>query len=73
MNLIIMAEGVETVEISDLLLNLGITHQQGYYFSRPRTSGDLVASGKRVFQPTARSNSTQEQPGPSGSSPPHLG
>ncbi|MFQ6537515.1 MULTISPECIES: putative bifunctional diguanylate cyclase/phosphodiesterase [Aphanothece] len=50
MNLGVVAEGVETREISQLLLGLGITNQQGYYFSKARTSGDLIAGGQRAFQ-----------------------
>ena len=49
MNLRVVAEGVETLEISQLLLKLGIHHQQGWYFSKARTSGDLIAGGQGAF------------------------
>ncbi|EDY38490.1 diguanylate cyclase/phosphodiesterase with PAS/PAC and GAF sensor [Cyanobium sp. PCC 7001] len=50
MNLRVVAEGVETQEISEVLTKLGITHQQGFYFSHARSSGDLIAAGQRAFQ-----------------------
>jgi diguanylate cyclase (GGDEF)-like protein len=50
MNLRVVAEGVETQAISEMLTKLGITHQQGYYFSHPRSCGDLIAAGQRAFQ-----------------------
>lgn len=34
-NTLIIAEGVETLEEAHVLLQLGVTHMQGYYFARP--------------------------------------
>lgn len=50
MNMRIVAEGVETQEISNLLLKLGITHQQGFLFSQARSYVDLIASGAGAFK-----------------------
>jgi EAL domain-containing protein (putative c-di-GMP-specific phosphodiesterase class I) len=50
MKLRVVAEGVETQAISEVLSKLGITLQQGHYFSRARSSGDLIVAGQRAFQ-----------------------
>lgn len=41
MNLIIIAEGVETIEQYTLLANLGCTYAQGYYMSKPIPAADI--------------------------------
>lgn len=52
MNIRIVAEGVETAEIADLLTELGIHHHQGYLYSKARATSDLIASGAKAFQLT---------------------
>ena len=42
MNLASVAEGVETLEIANQLIDLGIDHLQGYYYSRPSPFPQLV-------------------------------
>ena len=39
----VVAEGVETTERRDLLIELGYTHAQGYLFGRP-TDPDLASA-----------------------------
>jgi EAL domain-containing protein (putative c-di-GMP-specific phosphodiesterase class I) len=39
----VVAEGVETAEIWDLLTSLGCTSAQGYYLCRPVPGADLLA------------------------------
>ena len=43
LNLIVVAEGVETVEQYELLKNMGCDQIQGYYFSHPLTADDFLA------------------------------
>lgn len=50
MNMRIVAEGVETREIADLLKELGIHHHQGFLYSKARAPHDLIASGARAFE-----------------------
>ena len=42
MGLHIVAEGVETKEQFDAMVNLGVSYIQGYYFSRPVSSEDFL-------------------------------
>jgi len=42
MNLASVAEGVETSDIAEQLIHLGIDHLQGYYYSRPMPFPQLV-------------------------------
>jgi EAL domain-containing protein (putative c-di-GMP-specific phosphodiesterase class I) len=44
MDLDVIAEGVETEEQKQMLLNAGCTHFQGYLFSRPVLIGEFEAS-----------------------------
>ncbi|MEQ9022104.1 MAG: EAL domain-containing protein [Pseudomonadales bacterium] len=37
----VLAEGVETMEVANRLLELGCKYAQGYYFGRPMTADDL--------------------------------
>lgn len=39
----VLAEGVETLEVANRLLELGCKYAQGYYFGRPMTAEDLEA------------------------------
>jgi len=41
MNLTIVAEGVETSQQNDYLINSGCDSIQGYYYSKPLTSKQL--------------------------------
>ena len=43
MNLKTVAEGVETEEQAARLLKRGVTHMQGYLFSRPLPPDELIA------------------------------
>lgn len=52
MKIRIVAEGVETTEIADLLTELGIHHHQGFLYSKARATNDLIASGAKAFQLT---------------------
>ncbi|MFC4428012.1 EAL domain-containing protein [Deinococcus navajonensis] len=36
---LLIAEGIETLDEARCLLNLGVTHMQGYYFARPEFEG----------------------------------
>ena len=38
----VVAEGIETISVFSRLLNMGCNHFQGYLFSRPIPSNDLV-------------------------------
>ncbi len=44
----VIAEGVESKEQADFLLNAGCTHAQGYYYAKPMTVSDFeqLLSGK---------------------------
>jgi len=39
----VLAEGVETLEVANRLLELGCKYAQGYYFGKPMTAADLEA------------------------------
>lgn len=39
----IVAEGVETKEMAEMLMNLGVQYLQGYYYSRPISGEDYIA------------------------------
>ena len=39
----VIAEGIETAELSDRMHRLGVTHGQGFLFSHPLLAGDLQA------------------------------
>jgi EAL domain-containing protein (putative c-di-GMP-specific phosphodiesterase class I) len=54
MNIRIVAEGVETKEIADLLTELGIHHHQGFLYSKARATSDLIASGAQAFELTQK-------------------
>ncbi len=43
MNLLVVAEGVETAQQIDILRDLECTYVQGYYFSRPMPATDFLA------------------------------
>lgn len=43
MGCVVVAEGVETAEQADTLLQLGCRYAQGYYFHRPMSLADLLA------------------------------
>jgi EAL domain-containing protein (putative c-di-GMP-specific phosphodiesterase class I) len=42
MNLASIAEGVETWDVAKQLIDLGIDHLQGYYYSRPMPFPQLI-------------------------------
>lgn len=46
----VIAEGVETKEQADFLLNMGCVHAQGYYYAKPMTVPDFeqLLSGKDI-------------------------
>jgi len=48
LNMVVLAEGVETIEQKELLQNYGCDLFQGYYFSKPLKKEDLeVYLGKK--------------------------
>ncbi len=53
----VIAEGVETAEQADLLANLGCSHLQGYYFSRP-IPPEEIPGWIQSFHPTALPGNT---------------
>ncbi len=56
-----IAEGVETKEQKDILLNLGCINMQGYYFSRPKPllcNNDSTSNFSSIFCSTSRSTSS---------------
>jgi diguanylate cyclase (GGDEF)-like protein len=54
MQIRVVAEGVETRAIADLLTELGIHHHQGYLYSKAREASDLIASGANAFELTQK-------------------
>jgi len=53
LNMITIAEGVETQEQLDILRAEGCTQVQGYFFSRPRPAGEVLGLIKKL-EPAAR-------------------
>ena len=53
LNMITIAEGVETQEQLDILRAEGCTQVQGYFFSRPRPAGEVLGLIKKI-EPAAR-------------------
>ncbi|HWS26095.1 MAG TPA: EAL domain-containing protein, partial [Xanthomonadales bacterium] len=41
LNLSVVAEGVETAEQRDYLVNLGASYAQGFFFARPMAAADF--------------------------------
>ncbi|MFO1006726.1 MAG: EAL domain-containing protein [Planctomycetaceae bacterium] len=67
LNIDIVAEGVETAEQHYLLAQLGCTHGQGYYYSRPQRAEEItpwLVSGTRLAHPfdCSRLGQTHEIP-----------
>ena len=57
LNLDVVAEGVETAEQHQLLAELGCTHGQGYYYSRPQRADEItpwLLTGTRLAPPVDR-------------------
>ena len=42
LNMEIVSEGIETKEQLDVMINYGIEHIQGYYFSKPLSENDYI-------------------------------
>ena len=59
LNLRTVAEGVETPEQADWLQQRGVTHMQGFYFSRPRTVEQLIEYYRE--EPHCRPETVQTQ------------
>ncbi|MCP9917133.1 putative bifunctional diguanylate cyclase/phosphodiesterase [Cyanobium sp. ATX 6F1] len=58
MKIRVVAEGVETNEIADLLSELGVHHHQGYLYSKARATNDLIASGAKAFERTQKASTS---------------
>jgi EAL domain-containing protein (putative c-di-GMP-specific phosphodiesterase class I) len=49
----VSAKGIERAEIASLMLRLGCTYGQGYYYARPAPAREIAAVIDRLRQPGA--------------------
>lgn len=62
LNLLVVAEGVETLEQAEYLHGLGCEIVQGFYFSRPVVADQIPKLAATIFFPVQKNPNQQNQP-----------